>query len=235
MRRNILFGALVAVALWSCDPVEQKTITMDLSNPTTEIVYNETGVWNKTYAEDVPTIETQCFSISHLPSGNSWGGLSWEGFTVSKQADAKSAFACMAKGGIAGEGKPYLYGYYSAYMDKSCHIRFDKMYTPKEVYICNASATYTSMLNGDDFSKKFTESDSLVLHIWGINEAGERVGSIDAKLADGTNFITNWQKVILSSLEGVWGIEFTLSSSDNGDWGMNTPAYFAVDGLSVIE
>ena len=31
----------------------------------------------------------------------------------------------------------------------------------------------------------------------------------------------------------VYGLEFALSSSDNGTFGMNTPAYFAMDSLSV--
>jgi hypothetical protein len=37
--------------------------------------------------------------------------------------------------------------------------------------------------------------------------------------------------VDLSSIGAVRTIEFTLSSSDNGDYGMNTPSYFCLDGF----
>ena len=37
----------------------------------------------------------------------------------------------------------------------------------------------------------------------------------------------------LSSLGEVSSIEFVLTSSDNGEWGMNTPTYFCLDGLSI--
>ena len=30
-----------------------------------------------------------------------------------------------------------------------------------------------------------------------------------------------------------YGLDFGLISSDNGEWGMNTPAYFAMDNLKA--
>jgi len=33
-------------------------------------------------------------------------------------------------------------------------------------------------------------------------------------------------------LKGVKRIVFNLNSTDQGDWGMNTPAYFCLDDLS---
>jgi hypothetical protein len=41
--------------------------------------------------------------------------------------------------------------------------------------------------------------------------------------------LNQWSEVDLSSLGEVKSIEFALSSSDVGTWGMNTPAYFAAD------
>jgi len=44
--------------------------------------------------------------------------------------------------------------------------------------------------------------------------------------------LDGWTWVDLSSLgSAVKTLEFALSSSDTGMWGMNTPAYFALDNL----
>jgi MYXO-CTERM domain-containing protein len=39
--------------------------------------------------------------------------------------------------------------------------------------------------------------------------------------------------VSLASLGAVQSLRFSLASSDTGEYGINTPAYFAMDNLSV--
>ena len=53
----------------------------------------------------------------------------------------------------------------------------------------------------------------------------------DYRFADnGEDYIVDtWEYIDLSSLGAVKSLEFGLSSSDVGDFGMNTPAYFALD------
>ena len=46
--------------------------------------------------------------------------------------------------------------------------------------------------------------------------------------------VDDWTWVDLSGLGTVDRIEFTLSSSDVGSFGMNTPAYFAMDCLNAV-
>jgi len=99
------------------------------------------------------------------------------------------------------------------------------------------------MFNGDAFSKKFggesgNDQDWFMLTITGKDVDGVVTGTVDFYLADyrfadnSTDYIVNtWQYVDLTSLGTVKSLEFTLSSSDVGDWGMNTPAYFALDTL----
>ena len=50
-------------------------------------------------------------------------------------------------------------------------------------------------------------------------------------LAEGTDLLDTWEWVDLTSLGVVYGLEFELTSSDTGAYGMNTPAYFAMDDL----
>jgi len=67
-------------------------ITLDLSkslNPEV-ISYTTEGYWTETYNDvDYPFIDFEFFSFSHLidGEGSSWGGMAWDGFTVSKSGD----------------------------------------------------------------------------------------------------------------------------------------------------
>ena len=65
--------------------------------------------------------------------------------------------------------------------------------------------------------------------------------SVDFYLADyrfvnnADDFIvSNWTYANLTDLGVVDTLQFSLASSDVGDLGMNTPAYFAMDSLAVI-
>ena len=103
-------------------------------------------------------------------------------------------------------------------------------------YITNAAYSYTSMLNGDSYAKQFGEGDWFKLTIKGYDAAGEETGIVDFYLADLRNadkayIINTWRWVDLTTLGKVKRLTFTMSSSDTGDWGMNTPAYFCLDNL----
>jgi hypothetical protein len=77
-----------------------------------------------------------------------------------------------------------------------------------------------------------------MLTITGKDSEGVVTGTVDFYLAD-YRFVDNsedyivdtWQYVDLTSLGEVKNLEFTLSSSDVGDFGMSTPAYFALDTI----
>ncbi len=75
--------------------------------------------------------------------------------------------------------------------------------------------------------------------VWGFKESTS-TDTIEYYLADyrfdeseKDYIIKTWQWVDLSSLGKVDSLMFGLESSDNGDWGMNTPAYFCMDDLTV--
>lgn len=105
-------------------------------------------------------------------------------------------------------------------------------------YITNSSYAYSSMMNGDGFVKKFEKGDWFKLTVTGINAQGDTTGIKEFYLADlrdeNTAYIINdWRYVDLSGLGKVSKLGFELSSSDNGDWGMNTPAYFCFDNFGA--
>jgi hypothetical protein len=102
------------------------------------------------------------------------------------------------------------------------------------------------MLMGDDFAKKFggvtgDDPDWLKLTIRGYDEQGVAGSSVDFYLADyrfednGLDYvIQEWTWVDLSILGSVKSLGFTLGSSDASGVFLNTPGYFAIDGLRVV-
>ena len=113
-------------------------------------------------------------------------------------------------------------------------------------YFTNTTYAALSMLNGDAFAKQFggasgDDPDWLLLTVAGYDAAGAPSGSIEVTLAD-YRFADNaldyvladWLWVDLSDLGSAESLDFVLSGSDVGDFGLNTPAYFALDGLRAV-
>jgi Domain of unknown function (DUF4465) len=98
----------------------------------------------------------------------------------------------------------------------------------------NTTYDALSMLNGDGFAKKFGPSDWFDLTITGEDVSNHVVGTVDFFLAQNGSIVTNWQSVNLSSLAAATTLQFSLTSSDNGSFGMNTPALFAMDNLTLV-
>lgn len=211
------------------------------------IEYNTENIMDSTYSEDYAYMfiytNDADIMLSHLISGNSWGGKSWDGFTLSKKnTDTGNQFECVAKGGLEGEGTPFVVGYYSEYYANnntdgyttSNFIEFSEDYYPKEVYICQSSNTLKALKEGMTPARPFTDKDTLALIITGINKQYEEVGeSVVYYLAVDGKFNQNWDKVDLSSIGLCRGISFRMTSTDNSYGYMNTPAYFALDGLTI--
>ena len=243
--------AFIAVA------ASAEVITMDLttatdmvSNPITFSqtpgtgYYDGTDVWDSTYNDSgiCQLIYTNGarFMLSHLPSQDSYGGMSWEGFTISKVSqDTANVFGCVANGGLDGVGIPYVIGYYSSWITESLGyssniILFDQEYYPEYVYICQNSNTMEAITNGGVFNARaFTENDTLSLLISAINSSMEETKSITYYLAVDGEKNNGWIKVPLTALGQAAGLSFRMTTTDIGQFGENTPMYFALDGLTV--
>ena len=226
------------------------TATDTLSNPITFSqtpgtgYYDGTDVWDSTYNDSgiCQFIYTNGarFMLSHLPSQDSYGGMSWEGFTISKVSqDTANVFGCVANGGLAGVGIPYVIGYYSSGITESLGyssniIRFDQEYYPECVYICQNSNTMEAITNGGVFNARaFTENDTLALIISALNSGMEETKSITYYLAVDGEKNDGWIKVPLTALGQAAGLSFRMTTTDIGQFDENTPMYFALDGLTV--
>ena len=105
-------------------------------------------------------------------------------------------------------------------------------------YITNSAYAYNSLTGGDSFAKKFGLGDWFKLTITGYDANDEITGTkeyylADLRDADKAYIINDWRYVDLSSLGKVKKLGFALSSTDNGDYGMNTPAYFCFDNFGA--
>lgn len=167
---------------------------------------------------------------------------SWCGFGVSRTTGTDytgwgtpSEFNSCTGGGM--ESRQFAVGYFSEYNflvdDQAPAIYATKAFRPKYVHINNSAQAYLSMLNGDEFSKKFTDEDFLLLTITGLTAEEEETGHVDFYLAKDGKIVNEWTRVDLTPLGVVDHIRFTMKSSDTSYGFMNTPAYFCLDNMDA--
>lgn len=121
-----------------------------------------------------------------------------------------------------------------------------------QVELTNTTYAYLSMKDGDAVGKKFGSvndasgnpdgtngEDYFYITISGFDKDSAFVDSVQFYLADFRSadaaqdyIVDSWKTVDLSSLVGVKYLTFAYHSSDVGQYGMNTPAYFAMDNLT---
>ena len=113
----------------------------------------------------------------------------------------------------------------------------------KGIWINNAAYPYFSMLNGDGFAKKFggksgDEADYFRVIIRGYLRNIKTSDSVIFYLADYRNtdnskdyILKDWAYADLSKIGFFDSISFKLESTDIGQFGMNTPAFFCIDNF----
>lgn len=101
-------------------------------------------------------------------------------------------------------------------------------------YISANAYVKNSILNGDGFAHAFADGDWFKTTITGTKADGS-TSSLDYYIADYRDgkslLVDDWTWVDLTPLGKVTKIDFSFSSTDNGDYGMNTPAYFCLDNF----
>lgn len=211
----------------------------------TEIDYNPDGVWSG-LADNQP-FQSQYMVFSHAGGYDAPGTLEWEGFTPSRvKADnnALSQFAVMSGGGVAGEGTPYIVASWNTQENsttpasaRSCRIYYAASVTgehykfrPLSVFVTNTVEAYNKI------TESFTDKDYLVLVAHGVYDDGteRQVKFLLASSDDNGKLevVDTWNYFNLTELGEVNELYFTMYSSQNNEWGMTAPSYFAIDGLA---
>ena len=180
---------------------------------------------------------------------NEDGGL-WSGWTISSTTDTTTpgfTNQYSAITGLGADGSPtyaVAFPFDSAadpFHPADSFVNLASGTSPMSIQVTNTTYAYLSMLNGDSFEGKFGPGDFFLLTVAGYTGpegTGTKVGEVDFYLANfmGSNdtIVNTWQTVNLSSLAGAASLQFGLESSMNDPiFGLDTPAYVAVDNLTV--
>ena len=181
------------------------------------------------------------FSNSYDTTFHSWSGWAYSNVNDPTTTgptpfnnDADHQFAAIT--GTAPEGS----GNYGISSGPGAVINLPSGTSPVSFEVTNSTYSYLSMTHGDGFAKQFTTGDFFELKIFGfsgLNGTGTRVGEVDFFLADYTSPnslpVNVWTLVNLASLAGSQSLKFDYASSDVGQFGINTPLYFAMDNLTL--
>ena len=168
-----------------------------------------------------------------------WGeyGTSWDGFVYSTMTATTYASlddqynSCVGHG--ANDSKTFAVVYYNSYAKILPTVaRKDRAsFEPQACFVTNSAYAYTSMKEGDAYAKKFDENDWFLITATGFLD-DVKVGTAEYYLAQNGKIADDWGIFDLSGIGTVDRVLFSLSSSDNGEWGMNTPAYFCLDNFN---
>ncbi len=252
---RFLLPLLLLAVLPSCnnddDPV---LITTNMGQA--NLHYDADGTWTE-------VASNQSFALNYLWFNHEgeigpWG-LTWRGFTPARWTDLDyegitswlpHQFQIPTRGGVAGVGTPYVVAFWdnqetdeTPAETRSCRITYRKDATspalefhPMQVYLQLTCYTRHAIMAGDDFTRPFTTGDWLLLTAHGVRADGTETTQ-DIYLADFRGeehtLMDTWTQVNLQDLGYVTEVYFTMASSDTGQWGMNTPSYFALDRLTV--
>lgn len=194
---------------------------------------------------------------------DSWGGWSYSNLGDTATAGFGNQYSSFAGGALEGPDGIFGVGFASSQISPvpaspSAYIDLPAVaYAPTsmEVHLTNTTYAALSMRNGDPFAKRFggitgDDPDYLKLTILGydgLGASGSVLGSVDFYLADYRSsdnaldfIVSEWTRVDLTSLLGAKSLGFRMDSTDRIQFGgpgspvyLNTPTYFALDGLSL--
>jgi len=193
------------------------------------------------------------FHNNYNPDWDSWDGWAYSNMTDTTTSGYGNQYSAFAGGGANGSsnyGVSYVaLDWMSGYDPIPTRVDFTGSATGRQVqdaYFTNTTYAALAMLNGEVPAKQFggatgDDPDWFKLIITGIGADSQPTGTVDFYLADyrfadnGQDYIVDeWIWVDLSSLGEVTGLEFSVASSDVGDYGINTPTYFAMDNLTYV-
>ena len=170
-------------------------------------------------------------------------GWSYSNVNDSTTAGFTNQWAAYPGTGFGGSGN---YALANTFSPNGAYINLSQSIAPIEVQVSNSTYAALSMRDGDGFGKKFggdTGDDEDFFTVTftgfsGLDKTGSETGRVDFYLADyrfsdnsQDYIIADWNAVDLSALGTVQSVAIGLASSDNGQFGMNTPSYVAIDSL----
>jgi len=179
---------------------------------------------------------------------SNWGDYWSGGFAYSTMRDTITEGYTNEYSAITGKGhnnsKTYVVGQNNASITIPVGI-LRSQFNPNGFFVTNSTYAYKSMLNGDFVGKKFggnsgNEPDWFKLVVKSALNGNLNTDSAVVYLADFRSddntvdyILKEWKFVDISHFGTFDSLFFQLYSSDVGNWGMNTPAYFCLDYITT--
>ncbi len=192
------------------------------------------------------------FTSGYLTFYNSftdWGGgaTSWNGFAYTNETDQTTLSYTNEFSSASGKGVwasenyavSYIMGdWMNNYEPIPSIIRIDTEIAPEQIPGMFISLNAYSSLYMADNDLYSNGNHWLKLHIAGFNTVTDIAVTADIMLADyrfenaELDFkMSNWTYIDLSWAQGADSLLFYIYSSDAGEYGVNTPAYFCIDNV----
>ena len=236
--KKFLFSIFVCCMASSADAQVSQTIGFESISLSSESFYNGSDGLG-----DI-TIGSAVFENTYDSQFSYWNGFSISNVTDNTTSGYGNQYSSFAGGGLNSANYAVYYPSGKITFPYGAHL--------ESVKITNTTYTGISMRDGDAFSKQFGSvngadgnpdgtngEDFLILYIYPLNLQSDTLDTIEVVLADyrfsdnSQDFIVDeWMNVDLSTVtEEVHALDFGFASSDMGQWGINTPTYFAMDDL----
>jgi len=167
----------------------------------------------------------------------SWGSYYWAGFAFSTVSNVVDGTYPNQYAAAQAHPNAYAVGYDDGGYHPAPEILLDLPAAPQSIRLNNTTYTAAILRDGNAYARAFTNGDFFVLTLTARDIDGAVLAVTNHALADfrdGESFIqTNWSELDLSWMPPeVVSIVGTLVTTDNGDWGANTPMYFAAADLT---
>ena len=222
--------ACLCVGLWSCSNDDEPTVPNEkqdvvvsfedkLTEANTAFAPTEGEKYNDLYKVTSFTDSKSLVKCNSYFGDWGFGG----GFTYTNTTDVTTP-GYLNLSAITGKGKEGSVYLTVALLNPAQldNLQTDK-YQFKGAYITNTTYDYLAIKDGND----------------GSGASGKEVGRNTFYLADyrdGKNSVVNtWEWFDWTPLAGAAYVTFEMESTDTGDYGMNTPNYFCLDGITLTE
>ncbi len=180
--------------------------------------------------------------------GGFWSGWSYSNVVNTTASGFSNQYASFAGGGSNGSGGVAAGQNYAMAYSSGAYFNLPLGMLLQSVDLTNGTYGAISMRDGDAYAKKFggtSGNDPDLFRVTlngydGSDGTGTLVGSVPVNLADFRNgdnsqdfIVDSWRNVSLASIANARSVSLTFSSTDVGDYGINTPTYVALDNLQL--
>ncbi|MGI9496608.1 MAG: DUF4465 domain-containing protein [Mariniblastus sp.] len=187
------------------------------------------------------------FFNGYTPGFGSWNGFSWSKVTDTTTPGFANQYASFTGGGSDGAGGTITGTNYAVGFGNQTFVNLPEAAELQSIDVTNTTYAGISMRDGDSFAKKFggasgNDEDFFKLTLTGfedLNLNGSTTGALDIYLADyrfsdnSKDYILDtWNQFDLTDLGSARSVGFSFTTTDNGDFGANTPLFVAIDNLN---